>query len=266
MGLDGIYGKGGSGKSLLATIDAKFVPKEIPIYTNYKINLKNAELIEPEEIFEVFIEDSAIPAKLLITDEAYGWIEARGSGNLDLNKYISYMIFQSRKRGLNWRSIAQLRGTLDLRWRGLEDRVIYCHKRNLDTCGNSTDDFNFSMMEGFQVVNFSMEYEKAKPFFSLYDTRKTIMPQEFKELDMKIKFKRNPTLLNGYVNDITDLIIKTESVPSTRLKDGTEKFHVSEDWVRDKILEMSEKKPDILMAMDYIKFIKVRIKGRLGIV
>lgn len=260
MTLDGIYGLAGSGKSIIAVSNACYVPKEIPIYVNFNLRLKNAQLIEPEEIFEVFEEDTKQPVKELITDEAYSWMESRGSGFNDINKMVSYMIFQSRKRGLNWKAIAQLRGTLDLRWRGMENRVVYCHERNLDTSGNSTDDFKFSFIKGLHVVNLTMPYENSRQFWNLYDTNQTILPTDFQELRDKIKFKKHPDKLNKYIDDVVTEIMKKVKIPCKTLKNDEIKYFVSDDWVRDTLLRME--KTD---AMEYIKYIKSRIKVKLEI-
>lgn len=260
MTLTGIYGFVGSGKDVISVIDCANTPKEIPIYTNFDLRLKNADKIEPEEIFDVFSEDSKIPIKKMVTTELYGWLENRGSGFSDLNKYISYMIFQSRKRGLNWTANAQLRGTVDLRWRGLENIVIYAHERNLDMSGNSTDDFHYSIIKNMRVVNLTLEYEMAKQFFDIYSTKEVVMPQGFNELSMKIKFKKHPELLNEYINSIADKVMKKYTIPNKELKNGTIKYSVTEDWIRDKLLEMN-----LIEAMEYSKYVKFRIKGKLEI-
>ena len=260
MTLDGIYGNVGSGKNIIAVANACYIPKEVPIYTNFKLNLKNAEMIEPEELFDVFEEDSKIPAKELITDEAYSWIESRGSGFSDLNKYISYMIFQSRKRGLNWKAIAQLRGTLDLRWRGLENRIVYCHERTLDTSGNSTEDFRYSFIKGLQIVNITLPYKNATRFFGLYNTNKTILPPDFRELAEKVKFKKHPELLNEFITKLAEEVMNKYSVPCKTLLNGTEKYSISDDWVKDKLLDMKK-----VEYFEYAKYIKIRIKAKLGI-
>lgn len=259
MPITGTYGDVGTGKDLISVIDANFTPHEIPIYANFKINLKRAEKIEPEEIYEVFTEDSKIPIKKMITTELYGWLEARESAFSEMGKYISYMIFQSRKRGLNWMANAQLRSTVDLRWRGMEDKIIYCHPRDLDMSGNSSDDFHYTIMKNLKVANLTLEYETAKQFFGLYNTKDIIMPQEFEHLQNKIKFKKNPEMLNKFINAKASLIMKKFPIPSNQLKDGTFKYHISDDWVRDKLLELGETD-----AMEYTKYIKVRIKGKLG--
>lgn len=257
--LNGIYGSVGSGKNILEVADCCATPKEIPIYTNFKLSLKNAELIEPEELFDTFTEEKEVPIKKLVTDEAVTWLESRGSGFSDLNKYISYMISQSRKRGLNWTVLSQLRGMLDLRWRGQETQITYCYPRNLDMAGNSTDDFKFAVMRDTRIVKLEMKYETAKQFFGLYDTSQTLMPPDFNELAMKIKFEKNPKLLDEYATKYAKLLIKS-GVPTKTQKNGEKKILINDDWIRDKLLEINK-----IEAMNYIKYIKPRIKKLMGV-
>ena len=250
--LMGIYGNVGSGKNLISVIDDYFTPSEIPIYTNFRINLKNAEMIEPEEVFDVFEYDSAIPVKKLVTDEAYSWFESRNSGSCDVNKFLSYLMFQSRKLGLNWKSIAQMRNTLDLRWRGMENKIINCGDRVLDMAGNSTDDFNYSFVKrssvGIKIVNKKLLYCDAKKFFGLYDTNKRILPQDFDNLKMKI-MNKDTINLNRHIDELVNELLSGKIVvPKTKL---------TQEWVRDALLRLNK-------SSLYASNVKVRLNERLA--
>lgn len=248
--LRGVYGYVGSGKNVIETIDMCYKRKEIPIFTNFDLRLKNASKIEPEEVFEVFELDDKIPVKYLVTDEAYTWFESRGSAMSELNKFLSYLMFQSRKRGLNWHSIAQIRGTLDLRWRGMEDNVLACGKRNLDSAGNSTDDFKFALIENMQIKRFGLRYEKAKPFFDKYNTRQVLMPQEFLEMKQKLK-NRKPEELNNYIDSLVEELKKFPP-PTKQLVDGTIKLAITQEWVRDMLLRIGR-------GWEFSSYVKVRL-------
>lgn len=262
MTLIGVYGNVGSGKTLISTIDDFFTPREIPIYCNFKLNLPNAELIEPEEVFEVFTVDEKIPIKKLVTDEAYGWYESRGSGVRTENEFFSYLMFQSRKVGLVWKSIAQLRGTLDLRWRGMENKVIVCHERALDMAGRSTQDFNFTIIKntvsGVLVSKMNLPYKKSLPFFKLYNTNETILPQGFDEMKIKMKNK-DITNLNAYINELVNDIYNNhlELIPVKIMKDGTNKYKITQEFVRDLLLQLN--KPP-----EYASSVKVRLENKLN--
>lgn len=257
MGLDSIVGDKGSGKNIISVWDCLNTPKEIPIFSNFDINIKRCDVIEPDEVFEVFEYDKLQPIKKLITDEAYTWFESRGSGTSDLNKFMSYLMFQSRKRGLNWISIAQLRNTLDLRWRGMEDRLIIAHERDLDIYGDSKDDFIYSVFKGLKKpYSFKIPYDKAKILFGVYDTKKVLLPPDFNEIKLKLKNK-NPENLNKYIDKLANKIIELYPIPTRFLKDGSEKKIITSDWVRDKLL-----RPPISQGMEYTIYVKARIQEK----
>jgi len=258
--LTGIYGYCGSGKNVFATIDAKFTPKEIPIYVNFELRLKNAERIEPEEVFEVFEYDSKIPIKKMITDEAYSWFESRGSGQSDINTFLSYLMFQSRKRGLNWMSIAQLRASLDLRWRGMEDRIVLAEERNLDISGDSKEDFGYWLLKNNRKKHVTIKYEKAKPFFELYETKEVVIPIEFKEMQLKMK-NRKPDNLNIYVDGLVIKLIEASKkkrivFPTKIIKDEIE-YRFTQEWVRDALMKIEE-------DGSYASNVKVRLLEKLN--
>jgi len=258
MPLTGIYGFVGSGKNVVEVADCVYTPKNIPIYTNFRMDLPNVKKIEPEDVFDLFEVTEENPVIKLVTDEAYSWFESRGSGFNELNRFLSYLMFQSRKRGLNWISIAQLRGTLDLRWRGLEDKIIVAKARNLDSAGNSTDNFNYILLKNLKKIQFGLEYEKAKKFFPLYDTKQVILPPDFQELKDKLQFKKNPKLLNDLIDKIvTDLFITKDSFPCKTLKSGEVKYGITQDWVADKLLRINPK------WIEYTKYVTVRLKAHL---
>lgn len=258
MPMIGIYGMVGSGKGIINTIDNYYIPKEIPIFCNYHSNLKNAQFIEPEEVFEVFEEDKLTPVKVLDTDEATMWYENRNSGTKDSNAFFSFLMFQSRKMGLYWKSTAQLRGTLDIRWRGQENKVIYAHERELDMAGNSLDDFHFTVgkrtVNGIIVRNIGLKYKKAQRFFGLYNTKEKITSQEFRDLKEKIQNK-NADTYNKFLDDLTKEFydLRLKEIPFKVNKDGSKKYLLTQERVRDVLIRMG-KNPE------YASSVKVRIE------
>src|SRR4030042_4075128 len=103
-----IEGDVGSGKTLLSTFMAIDDPR--PVYANYKINIPNFKPLKPEMLWELN------KPTLIILDEAYTWLENRTSGK-PINRYMSYILFQSRKRGLDFILTDQIVGTIDPRYR-----------------------------------------------------------------------------------------------------------------------------------------------------
>lgn len=113
------------GKTLWTTIVAineynhafrnRYTPR--PLFANYKINLPNWHPLKPETLFA--INKKRYPRSLVLLDEAYAWIESRGSGSSNLNKFMSYILFQSGKRGIDFMLTDQIEGTIDTRYRQL---------------------------------------------------------------------------------------------------------------------------------------------------
>jgi hypothetical protein len=184
-------------------------------------------------------------------------IEARGSGSTELNKILSYLMMQSRKRGLNWDCIAQLRATLDLRWRGLEDKLVYCHERELDMAGNSTDDFKFTLVKGCKAINVDLSYEKSKPYWGLYDTKQVIMPPDFEATKLRM-LNKNPDKLNKYIDYLANLVLKKYKLPVKIMKDESEKVFINQEWVRDKLLKLQKE-------LEYTALVKGRISEKLNV-
>lgn len=152
-----INGYLGSGKTLLLTNFAKMYAGKVPIYANYNLKIKGTELINLEDL-------ENITYGLILIDEAYLWLESRESGS-NKNKYMSRVIFQSRKRGLDIFTTQQLHGSIDLRYRMLEDLTIYAFGLNAK---QTAFDYVFAGWGKYKPVKLSMD--QAKVLFDLYDT------------------------------------------------------------------------------------------------
>lgn len=164
----------GSGKSLLLTILASTTKK--PIVSNFKLHIK----YEKFDLYE-FMEGNYSDC-LILLDEVYQYIDSRNSMK-DMNRFFSYVLFQSRKKNLQIYIASQLSSSIDIRYRQLTDLRINCEKTN----------------EGFQYTLFRpsepyenrisiLPYNQAKPFFKLYDTNEIIMDTEQTN---KIKYMSN---------------------------------------------------------------------------
>jgi len=156
-----------AGKTLFLTYFGTKLTR--PIYSNYKLNLPNYKPLT-----------LAILKKLpnnvnVYMDEGYTWLESRISGSR-LNKLISYLLFQSGKRGLDIYITAQLFSSVDLRFRQQSSLIIYCKKIN--------DDFYYTIhnREKNTFKHLVMPKEIAKNYFPLYDTYEIIEPANMKEL------------------------------------------------------------------------------------
>jgi hypothetical protein len=196
--LMGVYGDVGSGKTILGTEIVFRCPK-IPVYSNVEMKLPNYHPLEITDIFKLEPSETGL---LMFIDEAYSWIESRASSS-DVNKYVSYIGFQSRKRDLDIVCTAQLRSSLDLRFRDMETISVFCFDRPKPK--TSKEDFRYRFVKGLRYHDLTFPYKKAKKLFPLYNTNKVIMPFGFQELEAKIQTKE-PISLNQTINDIIELI------------------------------------------------------------
>lgn len=166
MALYSIIGDVGSGKTLLATYLAQkdFVKRNRKILSNYKINLPTYVDLKPESLLE--LKDSSKDSALIVIDEAYTWLESRLSGR-NINLFMSYILFQSRKRGLDIVITDQLIGTIDLRFRQMTNYEIQCQNINK---GFEYILFKVNKYSNAKPVKFIMPYSIAEKIYPLYDS------------------------------------------------------------------------------------------------
>lgn len=190
-----------TGKTLYATILAYFANKLV--YSNYKLNIPNYRHLEPIDLnklpnnCEVFI------------DEAYAWLESRSSG-ADLNKYISYILFQSGKRTINIYLTAQLFSTVDIRFRHMSNIIVEVYKY-----GEEFIEYNFYKRIKGELIfmnTWYLPFDSAKKYFDLYDTLEIIEPHMMKNLETKL-----------IIADGKKLFVKATEIANL-LKKNLEKF------------------------------------------
>ena len=185
-----ITGSWGTGKTLLATYLSALCSTKEPVYSNYKIKLKNCGLIDAETLSKMQYEKA-----LIVLDEAYTWLECRLSES-DLNKYMSYIMFQSRKRGFDFILTAQLRMTLDVRFRLMADVNV------LSSRTPKSFDYIFIKDTG-QHSAWSLEQSWCeKTLYNKYDTLQIISPFDFASMTAKVGLLTNPEQSNKMINDI----------------------------------------------------------------
>lgn len=157
-----IVGKRGSGKTLIATAFA--VDESRPVYANYKINIPTYIPLTPSVL------DTIDVPSLVIMDETYVWLDSRVSSS-HLNRYLSQILFQSRKIGIDIICTIQLFSSIDNRFRELSDYVLSCKKLE--------DGFGYELLdvyEGQIVTKFKMPIKVAKKIYPYYDTLERINP------------------------------------------------------------------------------------------
>lgn len=175
MRLTVVLGPKGSGKTFFITLIA--LESKRDVYANYKIELEN---YKPLEVID-FID---LPNDVdVMIDEAYTWIESRISGFF-LNRFLSYILWQSRKRTVDIYLTAQRFRSLDLRFREETDVLVKCKPRtNLEK-----DDFEFEILWVVEdkTTKLKMSYEDAKPYFDLYNTFEIVEPYALEQMKFKI--------------------------------------------------------------------------------
>jgi len=119
-----IHGDIGTGKTLLMTYLA--TTSGMKIYSNYHIEHPSATTVTPGDLARV--EGPAV----ICLDEVYTWLESRISSAI-LSRYMSYILFQSRKRDLHFITTCQLTSSVDLRYRELSDYWIEAKVETIDS-------------------------------------------------------------------------------------------------------------------------------------
>jgi hypothetical protein len=168
-----IRGDVGSGKTLLATMWA--MEDQRTIRANYHIKKKGFVLLEPEDLHNL---DSAT---LAIIDEAWAWLESRLSGK-PINLFLSYILFQSRKKQLDLILTTQLGEVIDKRFRQMSNFIIDCEQ--------IPEGFLYQITpRGKRPHTVFLALEDAEKIYPCYDTMEQIDPID-EELIYKVSNKQ----------------------------------------------------------------------------
>lgn len=155
-----ITGQVGAGKTLLLTILATESKREK--ICNYQV--PGATKFELPKLLQGEYNQADI-----FLDEAYLYLESRTSTK-SLNRVMSYVLFQSRKKGLNIFLTAQLASTIDLRFRKLADVVVICENH-----------ISFFAFHCYTIGGYRkrlLPIGRAEPYFQQFDTLEQIQPVE----------------------------------------------------------------------------------------
>ena len=161
------------------------------IYSNFKIYLSRfkalvvMDLLELKDDIDVFI------------DEGYTWLESRTSGSV-LNRYLSYIVLQSRKRTIDIIISAQMFSSLDVRFREQCDLIIKCQKIiNKRTKKIKGFRYEFLYVESNLRKTFFFDIKFASKYFDKYDTYEIIEPHKIEQMKRKLMEEENPTQMWG---------------------------------------------------------------------
>ena len=193
----------GSGKTQLITFFALSVPT-YEIYANYWLNLPNYTELELEMFDILGRADNSIP-QLILMDEGYVWIESRTSMKTT-NRYLTHNLFQKRKRNQIICVTAQLRGSLDNRFRELAQIVIKCKER-LDYFKYDVKIVEENEKTGAKELKLKATWRILKKTFEFlypfYDTYEIIDSPDARDLILdNMTHERQIELANKYVDEL----------------------------------------------------------------
>jgi hypothetical protein len=180
--LIGIFGGFGSGKTLLLTVITVNASKtgRYECYANFKIDRKNVSYIEAEDLLDINPEGNM--RAFIGLDEIYAWLDSRVSSS-KVNRVLSWIILQSRKRNMDICYTAQLSSSIDIRLRNMTDIAIFANKKY--------DGFYYDLrwQNENQVFNrkFFLSANVAQFYYNKYNTREIVKPVDFDELRKAFK-------------------------------------------------------------------------------
>jgi hypothetical protein len=205
MSLTNIVSDVRSGKTLWATILALteksyanargFEPR--PVLANYKIEIPNWRSLRPQMLHNIDY------SCLVILDEAWAWLEARRSGT-PIHIFMSSILFQSGKTGIDIVLTDQIEGTIDKRYRLLMNYRVECE--NLGEGVGFIYYFQKRIKGGFTepTVKF-LPYSEAEKVFPFYNTYELINPMD-DSLLFKVSDDKEETM--EIVSEIVDKMLK----------------------------------------------------------
>lgn len=254
MPLTGIRGKGGSGKNTYFCYHIyknKKLRDDIIKFVNFDFEAPKVRKFNTVELLEM--EETTNDEQLYICgiDEAYVEFDCRNSMDL-LNKLNSILLFQARKNNMSMVGISQL-NVLDLRWRELEEKTIFCFDRpildkNLEPYKG---DFHYALCSPFRKpVKFTLPYNTAKKLFRFFKTKQKILPHDIDELKMRLNL-RNTKKRKEVVNKIVDEILG--NYPNLN------KNIITHDWLKNAFLDLDI--PESAFSLE--KYVYIRLKNKL---
>lgn len=182
--LIGAFGGFGSGKTLILASYCCHVANKpnYKVFTNFTVKHKNITIVEPIDLLNINPTDYNV---LLGLDEVYAWLDSRMS-QTKVNRFLSWIILQSRKRNMDIFYTAQLGSLVDLRLRDLTDIVIYCMRTSLKPKADFVYIMELNLGWSVRRAKFLLPYKKARKFFQYFDTREIVQPIEIERLKKEL--------------------------------------------------------------------------------
>lgn len=194
-----VIGSVGSGKTLLASIIAKYTHSR-RILANYWLNLPNYEDLQPEQLMDLPENEKF----LVIMDEAYVWLESLTTST-KIEQYLSDVLFQSRKRNIDIIITSQLVRRININFREMEDYRVECYH---DTLAKQFS-YNIKWIDRFMPfeATFSLSEDEAQKagYYDLYKTKQLILTPSMRIMALEFIMK-DPIKLAKYVNEVSEKI------------------------------------------------------------
>jgi len=159
------------GKTVLLTYLGKHSKREV--YSNFKIDIPNYKSLEVVDLLDLKHDID------VLIDEGYTWLESRTSGS-SLNRYLSYIVLQSRKRTIDIIITAQMYSSIDVRFREQADILIKCKKTK------EGFRYRFLFIESDKTAVFLLPFNEAELYYPLFDTYEIVEPYTKELLGMKL--------------------------------------------------------------------------------
>ena len=199
MVLINVEGDVGSGKTLFAVIllcRNLELKKPKTIYVNFEGLTLPHKLMSPEML-------NTITNAVIVLDEAWAWLEARGSGSNKLNKYASYALFQARKDNVDFILTDQLIETIDSRFRMMANWQVDCE----------AIEYGFKYMirkqsryREFRPMMLYLPYSKAEKYYPLYQTLKKV---DVVDRNIEIDISTDKTKISKDISAHVDILLES---------------------------------------------------------
>jgi hypothetical protein len=205
MVLTNIIGDVGSGKTLILAMILS--ESEVPVYANFHLYFDRVRNIT----LDFYPEFTLLTPEMLNTlntgssvgiDEAYTWLESRVSGSKAMNMYLSYIVFQARKKNMGLYTTSQLIESLDIRYRLMANYELYCE--NVDE-GFKYEFKKISRYHNYHPIVFTIPYEVAESYYQIYDTNELLNPIDD---NMLFDISKDKAPMLEEIDSIVDVLLK----------------------------------------------------------
>lgn len=249
MPLTGIRGKGGSGKNTYFAYHIfknKKLLNDITKYTNFDFKAPKTEVFNTVKLLELPETDELTICGI---DEAYVEFDCRKSMDL-INQLNSYLMFQARKNNMSMVALSQL-NVLDLRWRELEEKFIFCFDRPIldKNLKPYKGDFHYALVSLFKKpIKFTLRYHSAQKLFKFFETKQKILPHDIEELKMRLNLKNAKTR--------KEVVMKIVKEVMDNNPDLTKK-QITKDWLKNELLDLE------IPELSLTPYVYIRLKAKL---